>query len=625
MPILRRFNGLLIREVANPDLKPEESSKRTSALPSQNPSEPTQVSDQVQNGSSADDGSDPSPNALEVSSVQRENGPDLEAKSDSDDEIKYETADKNMGVDDAMAIDEVAAEDNTSDDDTDSASDNETTDRPRSLPSGDAFSSFRQSFQAPDESDDDDDEGTEEDDASSVSSSEQSSLAAEPTAALPSANIQHQMNYPSNILEMATPERAYPRWEDETISFQRSGGAIFPGGYQKCTEIPERPWICPVRSCRLVYKTHLGLGNHFKFTHKKAMFNDNMDGTLSLVGSYLHKNEFGKSPPVVVSKRPLDPKEPPMIQPTIPIKIGNEKASSALRTALLTRSRDGEGIAMAGLDTVNPVSVQVAGSLVKAETGNPEDMWEYILPFLKVHKTIPDTNWVRHVIHLPRIRDLKWNEERNKDHPYRDSHPRDITALIVYITGSEAPTPCSSCVEGKGPLLGCIMISPAASEEARASVLACANCYYHCGQSQCSNNPENRRSRDSQLKKSYNLKLLSDKAAGRVAATTTSVPRESSTKLRIPVPSATPSLQHHLKVLEPSEINNIEMASESRTYKVIHGKDGEMIQMHGALIPEHYDLDRTVPGYPWICPIRSCRMVFKRITNLGGHFAVSYL
>ncbi|KAK7747851.1 hypothetical protein SLS53_001100 [Cytospora paraplurivora] len=614
------MSAALHQRKANPDLKPGESNKRPSASPSKNPSEPTKVLDHVQSGSGPDDGSDPSPNALDVSSVQRENGPDIEADSDSDDEIMYETSDKNTGVDDAIAIDEVASQDNTSDDDTDSASDDETTDRPMSLPSGDAHSSSRQLFQPPAESDDED-EGTEEDDASSVSSSAQSSPAAEPTAALPSANIQHQMDYPSNILEMATSKRAYFIWEDETIAFKKSGGAIFPEGYQKCTEIPERPWICPVRSCRLVYKTYLGLGNHFKFTHKKAMFNDNMDGTLSLVGSYLQKNESGKSPPVVVSKRPLDPKEPPMIEPTIPIKNGNEKASSAPRTALLARSRDEERIAMAGPDTVTPESVRNAGSFAKAETGNSEKMWEYILPFLKVHKTIPKINWVRHVIHLPRVRDLKWNEERIKDHPYRDSHPRDITALILYITGVETPTPCSSCVEGKGPFLGCIMISPAASEEAKASVLACANCYYHCGQSQCSNNPENRRSRDSQLKKSYNLKLLSDKAAGRVAATTTSESRESSTKLRTPVPSATPSHQHHLKVLEPSEINNIEMASESRTYKVIHGKDGEMIQMHGALIPEKYDLDRTIPGYPWICPVRSCRMVFKRITNLGGHFA----
>lgn len=65
------------------------------------------------------------------------------------------------------------------------------------------------------------------------------------------------------------------------------------------------------------------------------------------------------------------------------------------------------------------------------------------------------------------------------------------------------------------------------------------------------------------------------------------------------------------------------MATGDRTYKVIKGRDGENILMHGALVPEKYDLDRTVPGYPWICPVRECRLVFKRIANLGSHFVVS--
>lgn len=81
----------------------------------------------------------------------------------------------------------------------------------------------------------------------------------------------------------------------------------------------------------------------------------------------------------------------------------------------------------------------------------------------------------------------------------------------------------------------------------------------------------------------------------------------------------------NLRLYQPSEIKGIEMASSDRTYKVIKGKDGKMILMHGALIPERYDLDRTVPGCPWICPVRSCRLVFKRIINLGSHFVVSSL
>lgn len=484
-----------------------------------------------------------------------------------------------------------------------------------------------QLFLPPEESSDyDEDDGSEEDDSTSVSSSTQSSLAAEPTAALPSSNIQHQIVYPDNILEMATADRAYVSWSDETISFRKSGGALFPEGYKKCTEVPGHSWLCPVRSCRLVYKTHLGLLNHFKLTHKKAMFNDNMDGTLSLVGSYTQRNEFGMSPPVVVSKSPVDPTEPPMLEPCIPPKTHKaKKASTSTKTAMDAPSPDDEGTSMADMDSVVSEPRRNPRPLANTDPVKFEKMWEYIRPFLTVHDSIPTINWVQHVIHLPRVRDIKWNEERNREHPYRDSHARDITALIVYVTGVEASAPCTYCAEGKGPLIGCIMISPEASEEAKAGVLSCANCYYHCQQSQCSHNKESNRrgrgSRDSQKLRSYNLKLLSDTAAGR--ALTKSQSQASLLNQPAPVPSAVSSPRPPVRLFEPSEINNIDMASQDRTYKVIHGKDGEMIQMHGALIPEKYDLDRSVPGYPWVCPVRSCRLVHKRIAGLGSHFVVS--
>lgn len=606
----------------------EETLSGSKARPIEIPSGSKPVLDQARGGSDVDSGSGLSSKKPDDSSVQNGKGPDIEADQHSDDEIKYETAEKAMGLHDGLDLDEGAVADNSSSDDTDSASDDdETAELQKPSPNGDAYSSFRQLFLPPEESDGEEDEATEDDDATSVSSSTGSALGAEPTAALPSANIQHQVDYPTNILEMATPSRAYVSWSDETISFQKSHGALFPDGYKKCTEIPNHPWICPVRSCRLTYKTHLGLFNHFKFTHRKAMFNDNMDGTLSLVGSYTQKNESGMSPAVVVSKRPVDPTEPPMLEPSIPVKQQRreQRESMSLMTALSATNSTEGGIVRTDLTPVSPELPQNPSPPGNADPGSSEKMWEYIRPFLTVHDSIPVINWVRHVIHLPRVRDIKWNEERNKEFPYRDSHPRDITALIVYATGIEAPSPCAFCADGKGPFVGCIMISPRASEESKAAVLACANCYYHCGQSQCTHNIEalSRRERVSQLR-SYNLKHLSDKAAGRVTASTTAQQRDGTAKLSTPTLSALASSRSMMKLFDPSEINNIEMASESRTYKVIHGKDGEMIQMHGALIPEHYDLDRSVPGYPWICPVRSCRLVHKRIAGLGSHFIAKH-
>ncbi|ROW06802.1 hypothetical protein VMCG_04124 [Cytospora schulzeri] len=610
----------------------EESLNGSKTRPIEIPSESKSVLGQARGGSDADGGSDLTLKKPEDTSVQTDEDPDSESDQDSDDEIKYETAGKTTGVADVLNLDEDAGADNTSEDDTESASDDdEAVEAQKPTPNGDAYSSFRQLFLPPDESDNEEDEGTDNDDATSVSSSTQSALDAEPTAALPSANIQHQIDYPPNILEMATPTRAYVSWSDETISFQKSHGALFPDGYKKCTEIPDHPWICAVRSCRLTYKTNLGLFNHFKFTHKKAMFNDNMDGTLSLVGSYTLRNESGMSPPVVVSKRPLDPKEPPMLEPSIPIKKQRREthASISPKDASSATSPTGENMVTTDLKPVSSSLPQNPSPPANADPGSSEKMWEYIRPFLKVHDSIPTINWVRHVIHLPRVRDIKWNEKRNKEYPYRDSHPRDITALVVFATGVEAPRPCAYCAEGKGPFIGCIMISPNASEEARHAVLACANCYYHCGQSQCTHNNDalsrrDRGSRESQQTRNYNLKLLSDKAAGRVAATTSAQQRDGMAKPPTPTLSGVAPSRSLMRLFDPSEINNIDMASESRTYKVIHGKDGEMIQMHGALIPEHYDLDRSVPGYPWICPVRSCRLVHKRIAGLGSHFIAKH-
>lgn len=200
-----------------------------------------------------------------------------------------------------------------------------------------------------------------------------------------------------------------------------------------------------------------------------------MDGTLSLIGSYTKKNVTGRIPAVVVSRRALDPNEPPMPLPSILSKEKPSISQPTQQTAPIVLADDnGEDTMMGTVDStsVGPREPQAAA----ADPGATERMWEYIRPHLKVHKTVPEKNWARHVIHLPRVRDVKWNQERMIEHPYRDSHPRDVTALIVQVTGVEASAPCETCLQGRGPFVGCVMISPEASEEAKASVLSCANC-----------------------------------------------------------------------------------------------------------------------------------------------------
>lgn len=539
-------------------------------------------------------------------------------------------------------------ENDTSDDDTGSGGDDDGA--LESTSSGGAAASPRQLFHPPEESDYGDE--TEDDDGTvSSSSSSESSPAAdeEPLVALPSANIQHQQDYPEKILKTAKSGRPYHAWFgtqyppvqirkshyfysrltiphlEGKIAFDKSGGALFPDGYQRCAEIPGYSWICAVRSCRQVYKTHFGLGNHFKMTHKRFMFNDNLDGTLSVIGSYSKRSQPGNCFPVVVSRRPLDPREPPMVEPTEPTGKGRH-TPTASRTKAESESEDSEADNLVTGDIDVPARSAVPPKVI--QSGNADEMWKYIRPFLTKHQdSIPVLNWVSHVIHLPRVRDIKWNEPRTKYRPYRDSHPRDITALIVQVTGVEASMPCTACVQGRGPFDGCVMISPQASQESRAHVLACANCYYHCGQSSCSHSSglvSRRRDRHERLthkKKIYNVKVLSDRARGSIKAPKTDQQQQVSRTTG--ENSLEEASQLNARVYQPSEIHSLEMASKDRAYKVITGKNGESISMCGALIPEGYDLDRAVPGRPWVCPIRSCRAVFKKIAGLGSHFSVS--
>lgn len=120
----------------------------------------------------------------------------------------------------------------------------------------------------------------------------------------------------------------------------------------------------------------------------------------------------------------------------------------------------------------------------------------------------------------------------------------------------------------------------------------------------------------------YNIKLLSDTARGWPSTEPTSQPRASSSTKSSGLEARS---GHYMRLYKPSEITSIEKADDSRPYNVIKGQNGESILMHGALIPEHYDLDGTFPGSAWICPVRSCRTVFKRIVALGTHFNVSIL
>lgn len=183
-------------------------------------------------------------------------------------------------------------------------------------------------------------------------------------------------------------------------------------------------------------------------------------------------------PAIVVSKKPLDPKEPPMLAPGLP---GNVKDSDNDITALAKPpSKSKETI------TKHTSVRKTEGNMAGIELGDAAIWtWEHIIhPHLDDTPItpIPAKGYVQDLLPLPRARNIELNPLAPK---FFESRAQDISAIIIQMTGRKAPRPCQRCQEGKGPFRGCIVISPKAPLHVRRSVTSCANCFYKGNQKNC--------------------------------------------------------------------------------------------------------------------------------------------
>ncbi|KAJ4395752.1 hypothetical protein N0V85_006439 [Neurospora sp. IMI 360204] len=78
-------------------------------------------------------------------------------------------------------------------------------------------------------------------------------------------------------LIMATKDRKYSFWWDADRNLKDTRGVMIPEGYELDKTWPGRPWICPIRSCRVVCKNTWSLGSHFTKLHSSVSLNDNKD------------------------------------------------------------------------------------------------------------------------------------------------------------------------------------------------------------------------------------------------------------------------------------------------------------------------------------------------------------
>ncbi|OAA41792.1 Cupin, RmlC-type [Metarhizium rileyi] len=107
--------------------------------------------------------------------------------------------------------------------------------------------------------------------------------------------------YPLTI-ETTKDGRAYTMYHEPGGKLIPSRGALFPTGHHLYADA-RFPFVCTVRSCRQLLRNLPSLSGHFCAKHRNQTFNDNEDGTLTLVGTY--RNPFGTSPGIVISQGPI--------------------------------------------------------------------------------------------------------------------------------------------------------------------------------------------------------------------------------------------------------------------------------------------------------------------------------
>lgn len=200
----------------------------------------------------------------------------------------------------------------------------------------------------------------------------------------------------SEALDMS----AYKVWKDDaTGKLLLTCGALLPPGYEK-SDHPDLPWVCPVRSCRVLLPGLQGLGRHFGVTHRACRLNDNLDGTLTDLGRYAdpapgdgRKFSGTTKSCIIVSKKYMSLEESPMVKPKPYTHHAINKIKPVQETPkreLRRRSQvDGAGGIQASAmsdDELNPHS-EVKGAVVssgqgptgkiltKAKSGRPYDMW----------------------------------------------------------------------------------------------------------------------------------------------------------------------------------------------------------------------------------------------------------
>jgi hypothetical protein len=213
-----------------------------------------------------------------------------------------------------------------------------------------------------------------------------------------------------------------------------------------------------------------------KALHRGCLLNDNLDGTMSVVGQRKIPDPIsGRMPPIVVSRRPIDPTTaPPKAAPRRPGR--RRKTESCVEHDGVTRPKGSNGKwkgkrifshhSDASSDNLlSPSMVSVPVPVTKDVTGKdrrpltPRSLsstgtldekspgsafWEYLTMYLPPDTQYPENPHLLELLSLDRKRDLphRWRVQLLSGHPT----VKTLCAVLAYLTGTQADPPCGTCV-----------------------------------------------------------------------------------------------------------------------------------------------------------------------------------
>lgn len=242
-------------------------------------------------------------------------------------------------------------------------------------------------------------------------------------------------------------------------------GCVIPHGYEPL-DVHNAPWICPVRDCRKRLQTLKALAGHFGPSHRKSAFNDNGDGTLSLIGFY---DSFGGGtcPAVVVSRGPIPAGAAPLVEPSFPAAAAAHRFDRPIMsdgaTNLTASGRPGRRVAKRKPDWLD----------------EDEDPINYLQSVLAPDQQIPSRGDVEFLSLLRRERGLP--AEWLQFHRNTNLDATHYACALAFIVGTQARIECTKRYETGRLSNQCIVLPEnmvLRDKQVFSTTVTCVGCQY---------------------------------------------------------------------------------------------------------------------------------------------------